>query len=324
MEKRRPDAIVVHPSPVVVGMMNTICCNCLAPELTTPYARITRLPGQWKKSTTIADKICNLPTAMLKLMPTEGLPPAPPASCWSSLPAQRRPPPSPHTPPSPEPVHSAATPHPEDFLLAAAGKKARGPPPVRDQATVASSSTVSLLLPPLCHLLQQLQIHPGIMSSEELTTRMLDLAVASQAPMASQISSSGDLSSEGGAQVTCFSEDLHDVTLHFQIIRMSKQIYAWIGCNQSAKFGHLYAAATTRLGDGVSVTSVLGGTSDNTGSSMARRLVLKTGLNIILACNIPKDSPMLEAAAERKLVEKLRSLGYIRSKPVEANASTTC
>nr|BAJ89485.1 predicted protein [Hordeum vulgare subsp. vulgare] len=162
------------------------------------------------------------------------------------------------------------------------------------------------------------------MSSEELTTRMLDLAVASQAPMASQISSSGDLSSEGGAQVTCFSEDLHDVTLRFQIIRMSKQIYAWIGCNQSAKFGHLYAAATTRLGDGVSVTSVLGGTSDNTGSSMARRLVLKTGLNIILACNIPKDSPMLEAAAERKLVEKLRSLGYIRSKPVEANASTTC
>uniref|UniRef100_A0A453JAT1 Uncharacterized protein n=2 Tax=Aegilops tauschii subsp. strangulata TaxID=200361 RepID=A0A453JAT1_AEGTS len=100
------------------------------------------------------------------------------------------------------------------------------------------------------------------------------------------------------------------------------QIYAWIGCNSSAKFGHLYAAAATRPGNGVSVTSVLGGTSDNTGSSMARRLgtsvsaaidppssyigmkntkltsphvsVLKTGLNIILACNIPKDSPMLE------------------------------
>ncbi|KAF7056309.1 hypothetical protein CFC21_063726 [Triticum aestivum] len=98
------------------------------------------------------------------------------------------------------------------------------------------------------------------------------------------------------------------------------QIYAWIGCNSSAKFGHLYAAAATRPGNGVSVTSVLGGTSDNTGSSMARRLVLKTGLNIILACNIPKDSPMLEAAAERKLVEKLRSLGYIRSITGEANA----
>ena len=70
-------------------------------------------------------------------------------------------------------------------------------------------------------------------------------------------------------------------------------------------------------------------------------LVLKTGLNIVLACNIPKDSPMLEvptatgglisarqssdgvyltltgswfqAAAERKLVEKLKGLGYIKN-----------
>ncbi|KAF0888150.1 hypothetical protein E2562_010845 [Oryza meyeriana var. granulata] len=130
-------------------------------------------------------------------------------------------------------------------------------------------------------------------------------------------------------QVTCFTEDLHDAILHFQIIRFSKQvnmvswfqIYAWVGCN-TAKFGNLYAAATTRPGNGVSVTSVLGGASDNTGSGMARRLVLKTGLNIVLACNIPKDSPMLEAAAERKLVEKLRGLGYVRPKAGEANTPT--
>ena len=94
------------------------------------------------------------------------------------------------------------------------------------------------------------------------------------------------------------------------------QIYVWVGCN-TAKFGHLYAAATTRpvsgncfilrrwcsvvslsfffgsvaswrlmfqcqffyvafswplQDNGVSVTSVLGGTSDNTGSGIARRL----------------------------------------------------
>uniref|UniRef100_A0A0E0MKE1 Uncharacterized protein n=1 Tax=Oryza punctata TaxID=4537 RepID=A0A0E0MKE1_ORYPU len=103
-------------------------------------------------------------------------------------------------------------------------------------------------------------------------------------------------------------------------LSFDNNIYAWVGCN-TAKFGHLYAAASTRPGNGVSVTSVLGGTSDNTGSSMARRLVLKTGLNIVLACNIPKDSPMLEAAAERKLIEKLRGLGYVRPKAGEANTS---
>ncbi|KAL6642348.1 hypothetical protein ACP70R_020529 [Stipagrostis hirtigluma subsp. patula] len=159
------------------------------------------------------------------------------------------------------------------------------------------------------------------MSSEELRTSFSDLAVSPHTQMDIQTGSSGDPPADEGVQVTCFTEDLHDVTLHFQIIRFSKQIYAWVGCN-TAKFGHLYAAATTRPGNAVSVTSVLGGTSDNTGSSMARRLVLKTGLNIVLACNIPKDSPMLEAAAERKLVEKLRGLGYIKPRAGDANTST--
>ncbi|GKV29565.1 hypothetical protein SLEP1_g38480 [Rubroshorea leprosula] len=113
----------------------------------------------------------------------------------------------------------------------------------------------------------------------------------------------------GGLEITCFSELVDDTTFHFQIIRFPKQIYAWIGCN-STKFGDLYAAASTRPSNTVGVTSMLGGSSDNTGSGIARRLVLKTGLNIILACSIPKNSPMLEANAEKKLMEKLVSLGY--------------
>ncbi|CAH9079451.1 unnamed protein product [Cuscuta epithymum] len=115
-----------------------------------------------------------------------------------------------------------------------------------------------------------------------------------------------------GVQITCFSEVSHDgVDLHFQIIRLLKQIYVWIGCN-TAKFGHLYAAGPTCPNDAVSVACLLGGSSDNTGSGIARRLVLKTGLNIIVACNIPKNSPMLEAEAEKKLMEKLISLGYTK------------
>nr|ACN25301.1 unknown [Zea mays] len=109
------------------------------------------------------------------------------------------------------------------------------------------------------------------MSSEELRASFSDLAVGSPTQTEGKTYPSGDLSSEEVMQVTCFTEDLHDVVLHFQIVRFSKQIYVWVGCN-TAKFGHLYAAATTRPDNRVSVTSVLGGTSDNTGSSMARRL----------------------------------------------------
>ncbi|CAN0897923.1 hypothetical protein LINGRAHAP2_LOCUS19393 [Linum grandiflorum] len=110
-------------------------------------------------------------------------------------------------------------------------------------------------------------------------------------------------------RIHCFTEVVDELTLHFQIIRLPKQIYAWIGCN-SSKLGHLYAAANTRPSQSgsVSVSCVLGGASDNTGS------VLKSGLNVMLACNIPKNSPMIEANAERKMMEKLVQLGYTQPK----------
>ncbi|KAM2018745.1 hypothetical protein ACFX1T_021639 [Malus domestica] len=92
------------------------------------------------------------------------------------------------------------------------------------------------------------------------------------------------------------------------------QIYAWIGCN-STKFGHLYAAAPMRPANStVGVTSILGGASDNTGSGIARRLGRLSIFCIILPCNIPKNSPMLEADAEKLLVQKLINLGYTRPK----------
>nr|XP_043606458.1 proteasome assembly chaperone 4 [Erigeron canadensis] len=125
-----------------------------------------------------------------------------------------------------------------------------------------------------------------------------------------------DLSSD--LHITCFSHVFNDISLHFQIIRFPKQIYAWIGCN-STKLGHLYAAAPTRPNDVVSVSSLLGHTSDNTGSGIARRIVMKTGVPIMLACNIPKDSPILEAEAEKKLVQKLKTLGYTKSIHQEAS-----
>ncbi|XP_073013054.1 uncharacterized protein [Typha latifolia] len=159
------------------------------------------------------------------------------------------------------------------------------------------------------------------MASKELDERISELGIGAEPQSNGESKMLENQSLDGDVHITCFTEDLHDVTLHFQIIKLVKQIYVWVGCN-TAKFGHLYAAATTRPNNTVGVTPILGGSADNTGSSIARRLVLKTGLNIVLACNIPKDSPMLEAAAERKLIEKLRILGYIRHK-LEGSTSTS-
>ncbi|CAM8988536.1 unnamed protein product [Rhodiola kirilowii] len=114
-------------------------------------------------------------------------------------------------------------------------------------------------------------------------------------------------------QITCFSDQSEGTALHFQIIHLSKQIYVWIGFN-SARFGHLYAAAPTKPNNTASVTPLLGGASDNIGSGIARRLVLKLGLNVILACNIPKNNPIIEAQAEKLLIRKLIELGYKKPK----------
>ncbi|XP_024462157.2 uncharacterized protein LOC7498226 [Populus trichocarpa] len=124
---------------------------------------------------------------------------------------------------------------------------------------------------------------------EVLKTSMENLNVQQQPSSSSR----NDAASGNGVEVTCFTEVVDDVTLHLQIIHLGKQIYAWIGCN-SGKLGHLYAAASTRPNNTASVTCVLGGNSDNSGTGIARRLVLKTGLNIMLASNIPKNSPLLE------------------------------
>ncbi|XP_039007136.1 proteasome assembly chaperone 4-like [Hibiscus syriacus] len=132
------------------------------------------------------------------------------------------------------------------------------------------------------------------MSSPSPSGITSDFEAASKTVIASAASASG-------VQVTTFWELVDEVTLHFQIIRLAKQIYVWIG-SDSAKLGNLYAAAPTRPNNTVSVSSILGGASDNTGSGIARRLVLKTGLNIVVACNIPKNNPMLEANAEKKLI----------------------
>jgi hypothetical protein len=68
------------------------------------------------------------------------------------------------------------------------------------------------------------------MSSEEARASFSELVVGSPTRTEGETYSSGDMSSEEGAHVTCFTEDLHDVTLHFQIVRFSKQVgmFSWL------------------------------------------------------------------------------------------------
>jgi len=115
-----------------------------------------------------------------------------------------------------------------------------------------------------------------------------------------------------GLEMTQFSDESNDSTFHFQILQLVDQLYIWIGCN-SARMGNLYAALPTKWDKTGSVAALVGGGADSTGASMARRLSMRTGWSIILASNIPSNAPGLEAFAEQRLFQELKTMGYIKS-----------
>lgn len=108
-----------------------------------------------------------------------------------------------------------------------------------------------------------------------------------------------------------FSHEVQDGILHFQILKLDKQLYIWVGCN-SAKLGQLYASMPTRFEKIPSLATLIGGSAESVGASIARRLALKTGWSIVLACNLPKNSPNLEAQAEKRLLQELKALEYTK------------
>jgi len=116
---------------------------------------------------------------------------------------------------------------------------------------------------------------------------------------------------ESALQMTQFSDEFQDANFHFQILQLTDQLYIWIGCN-SARMGNLYAALPSRWEKTASVAALVGGGADSTGASMARRLSMKTGWSIILASNIVSNAPSLEAFAEQRLFQELRTLGYVK------------
>lgn len=59
----------------------------------------------------------------------------------------------------------------------------------------------------------------------------------------------------------CFSENILDVSVHFQIVHLGRQLFIWIG-STSTHLGNLYLAGTTRqVGSGSKADRVVMGVS---------------------------------------------------------------
>ncbi|GJP56935.1 hypothetical protein CLOM_g15987 [Closterium sp. NIES-68] len=111
----------------------------------------------------------------------------------------------------------------------------------------------------------------------------------------------------GGIWTREFSEEGPDGKFHFQIVKLSQQLYVWVGLN-TASHGNVYAAIPTRFDPMPLVTPLIGGGAEGASSSMAARLSKRLGCAVILASNIPPNAPMTEATAERLLIRRLPAL----------------
>lgn len=53
------------------------------------------------------------------------------------------------------------------------------------------------------------------------------------------------MTQEQGIRRRCFSEKILDVSVHFQIVHLGRQLFIWIGAD-STDLGNMYLAGNTR------------------------------------------------------------------------------
>ncbi|RHY63638.1 hypothetical protein DYB28_001444 [Aphanomyces astaci] len=58
-------------------------------------------------------------------------------------------------------------------------------------------------------------------------------------------------------------------------------------------------------------SSLLGGGADDTEQQMAQRLVLRTGKQVFVSCNLPEDDMELGAYVERAILQRLRDVQFV-------------
>ncbi|GIL63367.1 hypothetical protein Vafri_17435 [Volvox africanus] len=105
-----------------------------------------------------------------------------------------------------------------------------------------------------------------------------------------------------------FVTQTHDAALHFQILDLGRQYYIWVSA-VGPKLGSLYLAIKTPADKTPAVASLMTmNAAGDEGPAMAQRLALKLGKPVVCSCNLPQNAPLLQAVAERRLMQELQAM----------------
>lgn len=98
-----------------------------------------------------------------------------------------------------------------------------------------------------------------------------------------------------------------DAPIYFQIIDLGRQYYVWIATG-GARFQELHLAIQTSLDKRPSLANLINGGGSEDGHALAQRLALRLKKPVLCSCNLPANSPILQAIAERRLLQELLSM----------------
>ena len=108
-----------------------------------------------------------------------------------------------------------------------------------------------------------------------------------------------------------FSAEAGEEVLLFEVLELEEQLYVWAGVRGSPRLDALHAAAPPRPGAGAgaprAAAALLPGMPGADGLALARRLATKTSKHVVLSCNLPPGEPLLQAIAERRLLQELQA-----------------
>lgn len=102
-----------------------------------------------------------------------------------------------------------------------------------------------------------------------------------------------------------FHAKISDITINCHIIKMEDCLYLWVGDGTSNKMEDLSFALISSHGSDAIATKIMGGVSDTTSMSIARRLTMKLGKPVYVSFNVTTNN-MLLSSIEKRIQEEFK------------------
>ncbi|GMH42218.1 hypothetical protein BSKO_10137 [Bryopsis sp. KO-2023] len=111
-----------------------------------------------------------------------------------------------------------------------------------------------------------------------------------------------------GIKQRCFSEEVLDVAIHFQLTDLGRQLFVWVGSDEG-QLSNLYLAGLPRQGEQVPpVAALMPGGAACASETFSQRLAARFRKPVSCSLNVPQNLPHMQELIEKRVVEALMEM----------------